>query len=99
MIKNLWVSVMDPDHNPLMGLSKMTQFQIMTYLSIMWCMIFTVWTGWLYLLGPSAILHVLILIGIFFTHSIFKSNRRVASPRDLYKDTDGCVKYDDLWGG
>lgn len=98
MIKSLWASVMDPDHNPLMGLSKMTQFQIMTYLSVMWCMIFTVWTGWLYLLGPSAILHVLILIGIFFTHSIFKNNRPVTH-RDLYKDTDGGVKYDDIWGG
>ena len=98
MIKNMWNSVMDADKNPLMSLPKMVRFQMMTYLAIMWCMVFTVWTGWLMTLGPSIFAHMLFLVGIFFTDRIFR-NARKKTHRDMYKDKDGGVKYDDIWGG
>ena len=98
MITSMWNSVMDADKNPLMGLPKMVRFQIMTYLAVMWCMIFTVWTGWLMTLGPSIFAHLIILVGIFFTNKVFKDSRYLTH-RDKYKDTDGCAKYDDIWGG
>ena len=99
MITSMWNSVMDADKNPLMGLPKMVRFQIMTYLAIMWCMIFTVYTGWLMTLGPSIFAHLIILVGIFFTHKIFKDSSRITTHRDLYKDKDGRDRYDDIWGG
>ena len=98
MIKEMWNSVMDADKNPLMRLPKTVRFQLMTYLSVMWCMIFTVWTGWLMTLGPSIFAHLIILVGIFYTHKIFKDSTKMTH-RDQYKDSDGGVKYDDIWGG
>lgn len=98
-VRSLWRSVMDPDYNPLMHLPKMVRFQIMTYLSIMWCMVFTAWTGLIVTLGPSIAIHMILLIGVFFTGHIFKKYNRFQTHRDLYKDADGCAKYDDIWGG
>ena len=100
IIRNWWDLVMDPEQNPLQRLPRMVKFQLMMYLSVLWCMIFTVWTGWIMFLGPSMAAHVIILIGVFFTAKIFHdaSDPR-PSHRDLYKDDDGCVKYDDIWGG
>lgn len=98
MIKEMWNSVMDANKNPLMRLPTMVRFQIMTYLAIMWCMIFTVYTGWLMTLGPSIFAHLVILVGIFFTHKIFKDSSSITH-RDLYKDKDGGARYDDIWGG
>ena len=98
MVKSMWSSVMDPDKNPLSHLPKMVRFQIMTYLAVMWCMIFSVATGLYSTLGPSLIIHVLFLIGVFFTFKTFRDNRPVTH-RDKYRDTDGGAKYDDIWGG
>ncbi len=56
---------MDEDSNPLIHLPKIIRFQLMLYLSIMWCFIFSVWTGWMVLFGPSIFIHVVILIGIY----------------------------------
>ena len=97
MLKNTWKLLMDEDTNPLIHLPKMIRFQLMLYLSIMWCFIFSIWTGWMVLFVPSIFIHAIILIGIFFTSSIFEHRKK--THRDLYKDTDGCVRYDDLWGG
>ena len=97
MIRDTWNSVMDAECNPLRNLPKIYKFQIMTYLSIMWCVIFSMCTGYLLILGPSIIAHVLILIGLFFTVKTFTDSR--VTHRDLYKDKDGGVRYDDIWGG
>ena len=97
MVKSMWSSVMDPEQNPLSHLPKMVRFQIMTYLAVMWCMIFSVATGLYSTLGPSLIIHVLFLIGVFFTIKTFRDNPPITH-RDKFKDVDGCVKYDDMWG-
>ena len=98
MIRDTWNSVMDADNNPLMRLPKMVRFQIMSYLAVMWCMIFTVYTGWLMTLGPSIFAHLIILVGIFFTDKVFRDSTKMTH-RDQYKEVDGGVKYDDIWGG
>ena len=97
MIRDAWDSVMNAEYNPLRNLPKVYKFQVMTYLSIMWCIIFSVWTGWMLILGPSIVAHVLILIGLFFTIKTFRDSK--ITHRDMYKDKDGGVKYDDIWGG
>ena len=51
----------------------MVSFQFMTTLAFMWSFIFTMWIGSINMFGPSALAHLLILIGVFFTAEIFKS--------------------------
>ena len=63
---------MDEDSNPLIHLPKMIRFQLMLYLSIMWCFIFSVWTGWMVLFGPSIFIHVVILIGTDHKDGIYQ---------------------------
>ena len=95
MIRDAWDSVMNAEYNPLRNLPKTYKFQVMTYLSVMWCMIFTVWTGWLMTLGPSIFAHLIILVGIFYTHKIFKDSTKMTH-RDQYKDSDGGVDIPSL---
>lgn len=72
MIKESYTAVMNPEANPLKGLPKMVKFQLMTTLAFMWSFIFTMWIGSMQFFGPSAIMHTLVLIGVFFTAEIFK---------------------------
>ena len=72
MIKESYSAVMNPEANPLKSLPKMVKFQLMTTLAFMWSFIFTMWIGSMHFFGPSAIMHTLVLIGVFFTAEIFK---------------------------
>ena len=44
----------------------------MTLLSFMWSIIFTLMVGSYLVLGPTLLLHVLFLIGVYFTSDVFK---------------------------
>lgn len=72
MLKESYALVMSPNTNPLRSLPKIVRFQFMTTLAFMWSFIFTMWIGSLSVFGPSAIAHMLVLIGVFFTAEIFK---------------------------
>ena len=72
MIKKTYTLVMDSDYNPLSGLPKTVRFQIMNTLAFMWSFIFTMWIGSMQFFGPSAVMHTVVLIGVFFTAEIFK---------------------------
>ena len=64
--------VMSIESNPLANLPNMVKFQLMTILSFMWSIVFTLMIGSFLVLGPTMILHVLFLIGVYFTSEIFK---------------------------
>ena len=72
MIKETYAVVMSPNVNPLRNLPKMVKFQIMTTLAFMRSFIFTMWIGSMQFFGPSAVMHTIVLIGVFFTAEIFK---------------------------
>ena len=72
MIKESYAAVMSPNSNPLKSLPKMVRFQLMTTLAFMWSFIFTMWIGSMQFFGPSAVMHTVVLIGVFFTAEIFK---------------------------
>ena len=102
MIKRTYTLIMDPDTNALSGLPKIVRFQLMTALSLMWSVVFCAWSGALSMIGPSMAVHALLLLGIFFTADIFRNSgsSQIADHRSKYKDPkDGCVRYDDIWGG
>jgi hypothetical protein len=100
MLRESYDMVMNDDRNPLSALPKTTRFQIMTMLSFMWSVVFTISIGSYMLFGPTVVAHLAILVGVFFTADIF---RRAKSPsihhRDAMRDPrDGTALYDDLWG-
>ena len=72
MIKNYYNLVMNSDNNGLSDLPNIVKFQLMTVLSFMWSIIFTLMVGSYLVLGPTLILHILFLLGVYFTSEVFK---------------------------
>ena len=101
MIKQIYRTVMDENVNPLRALPRSVQFQFMSVLSFMWSAIFTLWVGSFWLLGPTVVGHVLVLLGVLFTADIFRrAGQRALSYDETFRDPhDGCARHDDVWGG
>ena len=62
---------MNSDYNGIANLPNMVKFQLMIILSFMWSIIFTLMIGSFLVLGPTIVLHVFFLIGVYFTSEIF----------------------------
>ena len=75
MIKNYYNLVMSSETNGLSNLPNMVKFQLMTLLSFMWSIVFTLMVGSYLVLGPTKLLHVLFLIGILFTSTVYKNSK------------------------
>ena len=101
MVKSSYELIMNPDINALRTLPKVVRFRLMAILALMWCSVFTMWTGWISLYGPSVAAHLVLLLGVFFTADVFRNAKtRAKSHRDVIKDPrDGTVLHDDIWGG
>ena len=101
MIKHSYNLIMDAETNPLRNLPKTVRFELMAILALMWCSVFTVWSGWIAFYGPSVLAHVIILLGVFFTADIFRrAHNRTLHHRDAMRNPrDGTALYDDVWGG
>ncbi len=101
MFNKFYKFVMNPDYNPLRHLKRKTAFQLMVVLSWMWSFLFTIMIGSMMVFGPTMIIHIAFLTGIFFTARIFKAaeEKDVVSYDQQFKDPeDGCAMYDDVWG-
>lgn len=100
MIKNAYAVVMDDEQNAFALLPKVTRFQIMTVLSLMWSAVFTAYIGSHIVFGPTVLAHVVVLLAIFFTADIFRrAQKETRHHRDAMRnERDGTVMYDDLWG-
>ncbi|MEM7749068.1 MAG: hypothetical protein AAF346_12485 [Pseudomonadota bacterium] len=101
MIKQSYDLIMDPESNPLRALPIIVRFRLMAILALMWCSVFTIWTGWIALYGPSVAAHLVLLVGVFFTADVFRqAGTRAANHRDAMRNPrDGTVLHDDIWGG
>ena len=75
MFKNYYNLIMDAESNGLSKLPNMVKFQLMTILSFMWSIVFTLMVGSYLVLGPSVLLHVLFLVGVFFTSTVYKNSK------------------------
>ena len=69
MIKNYFNLIMNVDNNALANLPNIVKFQLMTLLSFMWSIVFTLMVGSYLVLGPTLILHILFLLGVFLLQS------------------------------
>ena len=89
--------IMNENKNPLRNLPKAQQLQIMVLLSVMWSTVFCVaissWFWW----GELVIGHLAIAVAICITGMTFSVVKK-KTHRDMYQETDGSARYDDLWG-
>ena len=100
MFREAYAVVMDDEQNAFALLPKITRFQIMTVLSLMWSAVFTAYVGSYLIFGPTVIAHVVVLLAIFFTADIFRrAEKSTLHHRDAMRnERDGTAHHDDLWG-
>ena len=79
MVK-LYNLVMDSRHNPLSHIPDTnTRHLVMQVLAWMWCIIFSMWMGSIVVFGVSAVVHAILLAGIFITVGVFETAKRKPS--------------------
>ena len=74
---NLYKLIMDSKHNPLRNIPDMnTRHMIMQVLAWMWCIIFSMSLGSIVAFGISAVIHALLIAGVFITAGVFETAKR-----------------------
>ena len=74
---NLYKLIMDSKHNPLRNISDMnTRHMIMQVLAWMWCIIFSMYLGSIVAFGISAMIHAVVIAGVFITVGVFETAKR-----------------------
>ena len=77
MIYNAYKLIMDSKYNPLSNIQDATiRHLVMQLLAWMWCIIFSMWTGSILVFGISAVIHALLIAGVFITAAVFETARR-----------------------
>ena len=73
----LYQLVMDSAKNPLSNIPDVnTRHMIMQVLAWMWCIVFSSWVGSIVVFGISALVHAILLAGIFITVGVFETAKR-----------------------
>ena len=76
MIK-LYHLVMDSRRNPLSHIPDTnTRHLVMQVLAWMWCIVFSMWMGSIWVFGVSVTIHAILLAGIFITVGVFETAKR-----------------------
>ena len=78
-VSSLYKVIMDSSVNPLANLPKIVRFQLMSTLAFMWSGVFSQWIGNIAIFGPSALGHMLLLVGVFFTSETFRRVRKFST--------------------
>ena len=77
MLYNTYKLIMDSKYNPLSNIQDVTiRHLVMQLLAWMWCFIFSMWVGSITVFGVSAIIHALLIAGVFITAAVFETARR-----------------------
>ena len=76
-MKKMYSLIMDSTKNPLSNIPDVnTRHMIMQVLAWMWCIIFSSLMGSILVFGVSALIHAILLAGIFVTLGVFETARR-----------------------
>jgi len=74
---NLYKLIMDSRHNPLRNIPDInTRHMIMQVLAWMWCIIFSMYLGSIVAFGISAMIHAVVIAGVFITVGVFETAKR-----------------------
>ena len=75
MIKQNYQIIMNSELNALAKLPNIVKFQLMTILSFMWAIILTLIVGSYLVLGPTVITHILFLLGVYITNTVYQKSK------------------------
>ena len=76
MFRNAYRLVMDSRYNPLANIQNVTtRHLVMQMLAWMWCIIFSMWLGSVFIFGFSAAVHAVLIAGVFMTAATFETAR------------------------
>ena len=76
-IVDSWNSIMDYDRNPLRHIPDTnTRHMVLQVLAWMWCIMFSMFFGSMWIFGITAIAHVFILAAIVITVATFETAKR-----------------------
>ena len=76
-IYETWNSVMNMNVNPLRHIPDLQVRHVtLQILAWMWCIVFSSWVGSIVVFGVSALIHAILLAGIFITVVVFETARR-----------------------
>ena len=76
-IIKIYYLVMDSRYNPLANIpDTSTRHLVMQMLAWMWCIVFSMWMGSIVVFGVSAIVHAILLAGVFITVGVFETAKR-----------------------
>ena len=76
-MNNLYKLIMDSRHNPLRNIPDVnTRHMIMQVLAWMWCIIFSMYLGSIVAFGISAMIHAVVIAGVFITVGVFETAKR-----------------------
>ena len=85
-VVNSWNVVMDADVNPLRHIPDLqVRHMVLQVLAWMWCIVFSMYMGSLFVMGVTMVAHALILAAIVVTVGTFevaKNNPKFFMPRD-----------------
>jgi len=72
-----WNSVMDHDRNPLRNIPHLnTRHMVMQVLAWMWCIVFSMYFGSMWVFGITAIAHIFLIAAIVVTVLTFETAKR-----------------------
>ena len=76
MFQSVYQLIMDSRYNPLANIQDVsTRHFVMQMLAWMWCTIFSMWMGSMLLFGVSALIHSILIAGVFITTLTFEAAR------------------------
>ena len=77
LIYDSWNGVMDMDKNPLKHIPDLnTRHMVLQVLAWMWCIVFSMYMGSLFIMGISMVAHALFLAAIVVTVATFETAKR-----------------------
>ena len=75
--KKFYELVMDSKLNPLSRIPDLNvRHMVMQLLAWMWCIVFSSWVGSILVFGISALVHAILLAGVFMTLATFEAAKR-----------------------
>ena len=87
-IYDCWNVVMNYERNPLSNIQDLhVRHMVMQVLAYMWCIIFSMWFGGMWIFGFTAIIHTVLIFGIVITVAVFETAKRKSTYFDhWYKE-------------
>ena len=77
MFHSAYQLIMDSRYNQLANIQDVTtRHLVMQMLAWMWCIVFSMWMGSILVFGVSAVVHAILIAGVFITVATFETARK-----------------------